>query len=39
MTGLSDEQRADFRLMKEVKDITQTAPPSRIAALKKFSSR
>ena len=39
MTGLSDEQRADFRLMTEVAKTTRTAPPNRIEALKKFSER
>jgi aubergine-like protein len=39
MTGLSDEQRANFKLMKAVGDYTRTAPIPRIAALQKFAKR
>ena len=39
MTGISDEQRADFRFMSEVAKTTRTAPPNRIEALKRFSAR
>jgi aubergine-like protein len=39
MTGLDDGQRADFRLMAEVAKTTRTAPPERVAALQKFSTR
>ncbi len=39
MTGLSDEQRADFKLMKAVGEYTRTAPPQRCKALMAYASR
>ena len=39
MTGLSDEQRADFKLMKAVGAVTLAAPPKRIQGLNAFSAR
>lgn len=39
MTGLSDEQRANFKLMKAVGDYTRQAPEPRLATLMKFSKR
>jgi len=39
MTGLSDEQRADFKLMKAVMGASASAPPERIKALQRFSQR
>ena len=39
MTGLSDDQRADFRLMKDVGDVTKLNPDRRVEALMKFRRR
>ena len=39
MTGLSDEQRADFKLMKAVGEFTIQAPPKRIQNLQLFGKR
>jgi len=39
MTGLSDEQRANFKLMKAVGDYTRQAPEPRLTTLMKFSKR
>lgn len=39
MTGLTDDQRADFKLMKAVAEYTRTAPPQRMQALQRFSQR
>ena len=39
MTGLSDEQRADFKLMKAVMGASASAPPERVKALQRFSQR
>lgn len=39
MTGLSDEQRANFKLMKAVGDYTRQAPEPRMNTLMKFSTR
>ena len=38
MTGLSDDQRANFKLMKAVGEYTRPGPQQRINALRKFSS-
>jgi len=38
MTGLSDEQRANFNLMKAMGDYTRQDPAKRTQTLKKFSS-
>ena len=35
MTGLSDDQRADFKLMKAVMGASASAPPERIKALQR----
>jgi len=39
MTGLSDEQRANFKLMKALGDYTRQAPEPRLTTLMKFSKR
>ena len=39
MTGLSDEQRADFKLMKAVNGVTLGDPKNRVIQLNKFSQR
>merc|ERR1712212_608292 len=39
MTGLSDEQRANFNLMKAMGDYTRQDPVKRIQTLKGFSKR
>ena len=39
MTGLKDDQRANFRLMSDIAEYTRTNPPSKVAALKKFCDR
>jgi len=39
MTGLSDEQRANFKLMKAMGDHTRQAPEPRLTTLMKFSRR
>ena len=39
MTGLTDDQRANFNLMKAVADYTRTAPPQRMQGLQRFSQR
>lgn len=38
MTGLSDDQRANFKLMKAVGDYTRPGPSARFQALKKFAA-
>jgi len=38
MTGLSDDQRANFKLMKAVGEYTRPGPQQRMNALRKFSS-
>jgi len=37
MTGLSDDQRANFKLMKAVGEYTRPGPGARFQALKKFA--
>jgi len=39
MTGLSEEQRANFQLMKALGDYTRQDPKKRCETLKKFSDR
>ena len=39
MTGLSDEQRADFKLMKAVSGVTLADPKNRVLQLNKFAKR
>jgi len=39
MTGLSDEQRANFQLMKAMGDYTRQGPEPRVQTLNKFSER
>jgi len=39
MTGLSDEQRADFKLMKAVSGVTLADPKNRVLQLNKFAQR
>lgn len=39
MTGLSDEQRANFKLMKALGEYTRQAPPERLKSLEIFSKR
>ena len=39
MTGLSEEQRANFRLMADLGRITRQGPEERSKTLKKFSDR
>jgi len=39
MTGLSDQQRADFQLMKAMGDYTRQDPVKRTATLKTFAKR
>ena len=39
MTGLSEEQRANFRLMADLGKITRQGPDERSKTLKKFSNR
>lgn len=39
MTGLSDEQRADFKLMKSIAEVALAAPPQRIQSLQRFAQR
>ena len=39
MTGLTDDQRNNFQLMKALGDITRPDPEKRVAALKGFSDR
>ena len=39
MTGLSDEQRADYKLMAAVGKTTIQDPPTRIQNLNRFSAR
>merc|ERR1719481_1578393 len=39
MTGLSDEQRANFQLMKAMGDYTRQDPVKRTQTLKKFADR
>ena len=39
MTGLTDDQRADFKLMKAFQTASATTPPERIKALQRFSQR
>merc|ERR1719341_2140852 len=39
MTGLSEEQRANFQLMKALGDYTRQDPKKRCETLKKFSER
>ena len=39
MTGLSDEQRANFQLMKTMGEYTRQGPDKRAETLTKFSER
>ena len=39
MTGLSDEQRANFKLMSDMGQFTRQDPVKRTQVLKKFSER
>ena len=39
MTGLSEEQRANFQLMKALGDYTRQDPKRRTESLMKFSNR
>ena len=39
MTGLSEEQRANFQLMKALGEFTRQGPAARTEALTKFSKR
>ena len=39
MTGLSEEQRANFKLMADLGKITRQGPDERSKSLKKFSNR
>jgi len=39
MTGLSDDQRANFKLMKSVGEYTRQPPPERMKTLLKFAKR
>jgi len=39
MTGLSDEQRANFKLMKDVGDVTKLNPQRRVESLLNFRRR
>ena len=39
MTGLTDDQRADFKLMKAFTTASAPTPPERIKALQRFSQR
>ena len=39
MTGLSEEQRANFRLMADLGKITRQGPEERSKTLQKFSNR
>ena len=39
MTGLKDDQRANFRLMTDIAEYTRTAPPAKVMALRKFCER
>ena len=39
MTGLSDEQRADFKLMKAVAGVTLGDPKNRVIQLNRFAQR
>ncbi len=39
MTGLTDEQRADFKLMKSISGVTLAAPGKRIESLQNFARR
>ena len=39
MTGLSEEQRANFKLMADLGKITRQGPEERSKSLKKFSNR
>ena len=39
MTGLSEEQRANFKLMADLGKITRQGPEERSKTLKKFSDR
>ena len=39
MTGLTDEQRSNFQLMKAMADYTRQTPDKRVESLNKFSAR
>jgi len=39
MTGLKDDQRANFKLMSDIAEYTRTAPPAKVGALRKFCER
>jgi len=39
MTGLKDDQRANFRLMSDIAEYTRTAPGAKVKALKQFCDR
>jgi len=39
MTGLKDDQRANFKLMSDIAEYTRTNPPSKVQALRKFCQR
>ena len=39
VTGLTDSMRSDYKLMAEIGTITRSGPPSRVAALQKYSNR
>ena len=39
LTGLSDEQRANFQLMKQMAEHTRQDPERRVRSLKKFADR
>ena len=39
MTGLTDDQRADYKLMKAFTDASAPTPPERIKSLQRFAQR
>ena len=39
MTGLTDEQKSNFKLMKSVGDVTRTAPNTKKSQLEAFAKR
>lgn len=39
MTGLTDAMRADFKIMKEVANITRVTPQARASGIDKFVKR
>ena len=39
MTGLTDDQRADFKLMKAFTTASAPTPPERIKSLQRFAQR